>query len=155
MREKQVDTLLHKKTRRQADRVVRRQSPPAETPTNRPLASNHSLHGLAVYYEDLIRNGHVHDYAEIATRGHVTRARVTQIMNLRLLAPEIQESLLTLPRVVDGRDELVSDFCKPLHFNRIGQSNANGGPTSETFVMRRRLAVELVSGLSTLSAQGT
>jgi hypothetical protein len=44
---------------------------------------------LAIYYEDLIRQGHVHDYSEIATLGHVTRARVTQIMNLRLLAPDL------------------------------------------------------------------
>jgi predicted XRE-type DNA-binding protein len=61
---------------------------------------------LAIYYEDLIRQGHVHDYAEIATLGHVTRARVTQIMNLRLLAPEIQESLLDLSRVDGGRDAI-------------------------------------------------
>ena len=59
---------------------------------------------LAIYYEDLIRQGHVHDYAEIATLGHVTRARVTQIINLRLLAPDIQEELLTLYRIIDGRD---------------------------------------------------
>jgi hypothetical protein len=60
---------------------------------------------LAIYYEDLIRQGHVHDYAEIATLGHVTRARVTQIMNLRLLAPSIQEQLLNLSRIVSGRVE--------------------------------------------------
>ena len=59
---------------------------------------------LAIYYEDLIRKGHVHDYAEIATLGHVTRARVTQIMNLRLLAPDIQERLILLERVVECRD---------------------------------------------------
>lgn len=59
---------------------------------------------LAIYYEDLIRLGHVYDYAEIATLGHVTRARVTQIMNLRLLAPPIQEQLLNLTRIVGGRD---------------------------------------------------
>jgi hypothetical protein len=61
---------------------------------------------LAIYYEDLIRQGHVHDYAEIAILGHVTRARVTQIMNLRLLAPDIQEELITLDRVINGRDSL-------------------------------------------------
>lgn len=61
---------------------------------------------LAIYYEDLIRKGHVHDYAEIAILGHVTRARVTQIMNLRLLAPDIQEELITLDRVINGRDSL-------------------------------------------------
>lgn len=59
---------------------------------------------LAIYYEDLIRQGHVHDYAEIATLGHVTRARVTQIMNLRLLAPDLQERLLNLPKIEHGHD---------------------------------------------------
>jgi hypothetical protein len=49
---------------------------------------------LAIHFEDLIREGVVADYAELARLGHVTRARVTQIMNLRLLAPEIQEELL-------------------------------------------------------------
>jgi len=61
---------------------------------------------LAIYYEGLIREGHIHDYAEIATLGHVTRARVTQIMNLRLLAPDLQEQLLNVPRVERGRDSL-------------------------------------------------
>ncbi len=61
---------------------------------------------LAIYYEDLFRSGHVHDYAEIATLGHVTRARVTQIMNLLLLAPDIQEHLLSLDRIGDGRDPM-------------------------------------------------
>ena len=49
---------------------------------------------LAIHFEDLIQQGVVTDYADLARLGHVTRARVTQIMNLRLLAPEIQESLL-------------------------------------------------------------
>jgi hypothetical protein len=49
---------------------------------------------LATHFEDLIRRGIVTDYADLARLGHVTRARVTQIMNLRLLAPEIQEQLL-------------------------------------------------------------
>lgn len=52
---------------------------------------------LAIHFEDLIRQGIVTDYADLARLGHVTRARVTQIMNLRLLAPTIQEELLELP----------------------------------------------------------
>ena len=51
---------------------------------------------LAIHFEDLIRQGVVTDYADLARLGHVTRARVTQIMNLRLLTPEIQEELLFL-----------------------------------------------------------
>ncbi|MEQ1828428.1 MAG: hypothetical protein ABL921_20875 [Pirellula sp.] len=69
---------------------------------------------LAIYYEDLIRQGHVHDYAEIATLGHVTRARVTQIMNLRLLAPDLQERLLFLIRIVGGRDVLCLRRIQPI-----------------------------------------
>ena len=34
----------------------------------------------------------------------VTRARMTQIMNLLNLAPDIQEELLLLPPVTEGRD---------------------------------------------------
>jgi hypothetical protein len=47
-----------------------------------------------IHFEDLIRQGVVTDYADLARLGHVTRARVTQIMNLRMLAPKIQEQLL-------------------------------------------------------------
>ena len=61
---------------------------------------------VKLYYESLIREGHIHDYAEFATLGHVTRARVTQIMNLRLLAPDLQEQLLTYPRIEQGRDTI-------------------------------------------------
>lgn len=57
---------------------------------------------LAIHFEDLIRQGIVTDYADLARLGHVTRARVTQIMNLRLLAPEIQEVLLFLPDTTTG-----------------------------------------------------
>ena len=54
---------------------------------------------LAIRFEQLIQAGEVTDYAELARLGHVTRARITQIMNLRLLAPDIQEQLLFLPRI--------------------------------------------------------
>ena len=58
---------------------------------------------LAIHFEDLIRQGVVTDYADLARLGHVTRARVTQIMNLRLLAPEIQEELLIGEKNCDDR----------------------------------------------------
>jgi hypothetical protein len=55
------------------------------------------LVALAHRFESLLRSGVVQDYADLAWLGHVTRARVTQIMNLLNLAPEIQEYLLFLP----------------------------------------------------------
>jgi hypothetical protein len=104
--EQQVDSLLHKK--RDGKRIVLAEgkSPQPKRPPIGRLPRITRYMALAIYYEDLIRKGHVHDYAEIATLGHVTRARVTQIMNLRLLAPDIQEELITLDRVIKGRDAL-------------------------------------------------
>ncbi len=64
------------------------------------------LMALAIKMEGLIRSGAVPDQADIARIGHVTRARVTQILNLTLLAPDIQEAILFLPRVRRGRDPL-------------------------------------------------
>lgn len=102
----QVGATFHKK--RVGKHIAMVEGPPPTTP-ERPkgrLPRITRYMALAIYYEDLIRQGHVHDYAEIATLGHVTRARVTQIMNLRLLAPDIQEQLLSLERNVEGRSSL-------------------------------------------------
>ena len=52
------------------------------------------LMALAIKFQDMVDRGEVRDFADIARLGFVTRARVTQIMNLLLLAPDIQESLL-------------------------------------------------------------
>ncbi|QDU94526.1 hypothetical protein [Lignipirellula cremea] len=65
------------------------------------------LMALAIRFDGLIRDGVVADQAELARLGNVTRARVTQIMNLLNLAPEIQEAVLFLPRVKGGRDPVV------------------------------------------------
>ncbi len=53
------------------------------------------LMALAVKFEGLIEQGVVRDYADLARVGHVSRARVTQIMNLLNLAPDIQEEILS------------------------------------------------------------
>lgn len=52
------------------------------------------LMALAIKFETMVERGEVRDYADLARLGYVTRARLTQIMNLLLLAPDIQEQLL-------------------------------------------------------------
>jgi hypothetical protein len=64
------------------------------------------LMALAIRLEQLRAEGVARDYADLARLGSVTRARLTQIMNLTLLAPDIQESLLLLPRTIRGRDHV-------------------------------------------------
>lgn len=62
------------------------------------------LMALAIKFQDMVDRGEVRDYADLARLGMVTRARLTQIMNLTLLAPEIQEYLLSLDLVhTEGR----------------------------------------------------
>jgi hypothetical protein len=52
---------------------------------------------LAIRFEGLLRSETIRDYAELARLGRVTRARMTQIMKLLDLAPDIQEEILFLP----------------------------------------------------------
>ena len=72
------------------------------------------LMALAIRMQGLLEEGHVRDYAELARLGHVTRARVSQIMNLLNLAPDIQEDLLFLPRVEQGRDPIREHAVRPI-----------------------------------------
>jgi hypothetical protein len=53
------------------------------------------LMALAIKFQDMVDRGEVRDYADLARLGFVTRARITQIMNLLNLAPDIQEQLLS------------------------------------------------------------
>ena len=72
------------------------------------------LMALAIRFDGLVRDGTVADQADLARLGHVTRARVTQIMNLLHLAPDIQEALLFLPRVQRGRDLIMERQMRPI-----------------------------------------
>ena len=50
---------------------------------------------LAHHVERLIDAGQIADYAEAAQELGLTRGRMTQVMNLLLLSPEVQEAVLT------------------------------------------------------------
>ena len=72
------------------------------------------LMALALRCEELLRSGAVENQTEIARLGHVTRARVSQILNLLNLAPAIQEELLFLPRTLVGRDAIILRDLLPI-----------------------------------------
>ena len=61
---------------------------------------------LAIQFDDLLRSGTVSDTIELARLAKVTQPRITQVMNLLHLAPDIQEELLFLPLVNHGRDPI-------------------------------------------------
>ena len=72
------------------------------------------LMALAIRCDGLVRAGVVADQGELARLGHVSRARVTQIMNLLHMAPDLQEVLLFLPRVERGKDPIQEWQLRPI-----------------------------------------
>src|SRR5262249_54744790 len=61
------------------------------------------LLALARHIDDLVRSGALGSYAAAARLGHVSRARMSQILALLNLAPDLQEQLLFLQRPARGR----------------------------------------------------
>ena len=67
---------------------------------------------LAHRFETLLTNGTVQSYQELAELGHVSRPRLSQIMKLAQLAPDIQEQLLFLPPSVHGPDLVFERYVR-------------------------------------------
>jgi hypothetical protein len=84
---------------------------------------------LALQFEDLLRSGTVSDTIELARLVKVTQPRITQVMNLLHLAPDIQEELLFLPLVTQGRDPInekqLRRVCADVSWNRQRQKWAS------------------------------
>ena len=85
---------------------------PAHAPGRVPRVAR--LLALALHFAEQIRRGALSSYVELADLGHVSRARISQIMNLTNLSPEIQEAILFLPRTVRGRDALHLRLLQPI-----------------------------------------
>jgi hypothetical protein len=54
----------------------------------------------AIEWKDLLESGKIANQAEIAHQEGITRSRVTQIMGMLRLAPEIQEKILVMPDAI-------------------------------------------------------
>ena len=87
-------------------------APPAVAPGRVPRVAK--FIALAIRFERLLRQGAVTSYAELARLGHVTPARVSQVMSLLQLAPDIQEQILFLPRTQRGRDPIILQDLLPI-----------------------------------------
>jgi hypothetical protein len=88
------------------------QGPPVASVGRTPRVAR--LMALAIHFDQLIHEGVVTDQAELARLGHVSRARLTQIMNLLNLAPDIQEAILRLPSTEHGHDPITEPDLRPI-----------------------------------------
>ena len=102
--------VRHKRKGQKAFGQAEVQSPAA--PPKVPRVSR--LMALAIRFDRLIRDGHVKDQTELAALGHVTPARLSQIMNMLLLAPDIQEAILFLEPTKRGRDRIKERDLRPI-----------------------------------------
>jgi len=103
----------------QRGRSGRRQLEPGTAPPNPPATSGRvprvaRLMALAIRFERLVRDGEVANYADLACLGYVTRARLTQIMNLLNLAPDIQEAILFLPPGQGSQSPISERALRPI-----------------------------------------
>ena len=94
-------------------RISKRTRAAADLPNGRvPRVSK--LMALAIRFDGLIRDDTVTDQSELARLAKVTQPRMTQIMNLLHLAPDIQEQILFLPVVASGRDPIHEKLLRPV-----------------------------------------
>ena len=88
----QVEMIIPVRHTGRAKAMEKAKGPAVPVPPRIPRVTR--LMALAIKFQDMVDRGEVRDYADLARLGHVTRARMSQIMNLLLLAPDIQEALL-------------------------------------------------------------
>jgi len=72
------------------------------------------LMAVAIRLERMLRTGEVANLTELARLGHVTQPRMSQILNLTLLAPDIQEELLFLPSMTSGKAAVHEKMLRPI-----------------------------------------
>ena len=100
-----ITKQIHFAIKSRRKKVLPGPAPERKEPAGRtPRVSK--LMALAIRFDRLLYERKVADQSELARLARVTQPRMTQIMNLLHLAPDIQEELLHLPAVMTGRDPI-------------------------------------------------
>ncbi len=107
-----INRQFHVATKRSGTKQIQRVAKPV-TPTGRvPRISR--LLALAHHCIRLVQSGAVINQSELAHFGQISTTRMTQIMWLDNLAPDIQEEILFLPKTVKGRDPIKESNLRPI-----------------------------------------
>ncbi len=87
------------------------------TESNKPIAvvpRISKLMALAIHFDRLLRSSETADVNELAELCHVTQPRISQILALNMLAPEIQEDLLFLLEATSARSAIHERMLRPI-----------------------------------------
>jgi hypothetical protein len=134
--------------------LVLREGPKPTRPRGRiPRVAR--LLALAHHFEELLATGAVETQAEIAELAKLTPARVTQIMNLLGLAPDIQEEIFFLPPVTEGRPAVTErdlrQVLKTAVWNEQRERWAEFAAGALAGLVSQRVHLRTGSGFSVLS----
>ncbi len=99
-----MNTVKKKLVLNCTSRQEREQCNDPELPGGLPRITR--LMALAIRCDELLRTGKVRDLEHLATIGNVSQPRISQILSLTMLAPDLQETLLFLPRLSEGKPEI-------------------------------------------------
>ncbi|MGB7328405.1 MAG: hypothetical protein WBD31_26245, partial [Rubripirellula sp.] len=97
-----VNRSFHVQTRRNGSKTLADGKAPIK-PIGR-IQRIARLLALAHRCRDLVRDGVIINQSELAHYGQISTTRMSQIMWLDNLAPDIQEQIVALPRTVQERD---------------------------------------------------
>lgn len=103
-----LDIPIHIATGRQGRKLLRTGPKPPPVAQDGLVPRVSRLLALAWRLEGLIQRGKAKDFAQLADLCHVSRARISQVMNLLNLAPDLQETILFLP-LTQGERETVPE----------------------------------------------
>lgn len=106
--------ILHFNTDTRGRKRIDREPPPEPVAAEGRIPRVSKLMALAIHFQQLLQDGVVADQSDLARLTHVTQPRITQIMNLLLLSPEIQEEILHLPKVSEGKDPIHEKLLRPI-----------------------------------------
>ena len=62
----------------------------------------------------MIQSGQIMDMQQLAKLCQVSQQRVSQILSLSLLAPDVQEKTLLLPKVTKGKATIHEKLLRPI-----------------------------------------
>ncbi|TWU38576.1 hypothetical protein [Novipirellula artificiosorum] len=107
-----INRSFHVKIRRNGSKSLEDGKEPSVPEGRIPRITR--LLALAHRCYDLVRDGVILNQSELAHYGQISTTRMSQIMWLDNLAPDIQEQILDLPRTIQGRDAILEREVRPI-----------------------------------------
>ena len=107
-----INRPFHVATKRSGTKQIRSGAKPVVPAGRVPRISR--LLALAHHCFRLVQTRAIINQSELAHFGQISTTRMTQIMSLGNLAPDIQEEILFIPRTTQGRDAIKEAEIRPI-----------------------------------------